>query len=388
MSASSDDQRLWLFDRRTDLLAFGGSFLASLLLLALGKALGLLDGDLPLWGWILTVVLIDVAHVWSTGYRVYFDLEEVKRRRGLYLGLPIALYLGGVALHLGGPLPFWRALAYVAVFHFVRQQYGWVALYRRRAGDDSRLDRWLDTATIYGATLFPIVWWHAHLPRRFHWFMPGDFLPILPAGIVAPLHALHFALLGVYLLRQLQRAISGTPVCWGKQLVVLSTWCCWYGGIVLFDSDYAFTVTNVVIHGVPYFVLTWRYGQGRFAPGGPRGKGFLSSVFAGPWIFFYLLVAALALVEETLWDRYIWQERADLFGDWGVLLTGLSASLLVPLLALPQAVHYALDGFVWRVSDKNPELGAALRLSRPASTQTAGSAESGLAASNRLAGSP
>ena len=50
---------------------------------------------------------------------------------------------------------FWRVLAYVAVFHFVRQQYGWVALYRRRLGHHSRLDRVLDDAAIYSRDALP-----------------------------------------------------------------------------------------------------------------------------------------------------------------------------------------------------------------------------------------
>ncbi len=78
----------------------------------------------------------------------------------------------GVAAYSVSALIFWRILAYLAVFHFVRQQYGWVALYRRKNGEgkDGRL---LDAAAIYGATLTPLLFWHAHLPRRFQWFLRG-----------------------------------------------------------------------------------------------------------------------------------------------------------------------------------------------------------------------
>ena len=37
-------------------------------------------------------------------------------------------------LYLIGPLVFWRVLAYLAVFHFVRQQYGFMAVYARGDG--------------------------------------------------------------------------------------------------------------------------------------------------------------------------------------------------------------------------------------------------------------
>ena len=52
---------------------------------------------------------------------------------------------------------FWRALAYLAVFHFIRQQYGWVMLYRVRGGERGRAGRWLDGATVYAATLYPLI---------------------------------------------------------------------------------------------------------------------------------------------------------------------------------------------------------------------------------------
>ena len=49
----------------------------------------------------------------------------------------------------------------------------------------------------------------------------------------------------------------------GKDIVVATTAVCWYVGIVAFNSDYAFTVTNVIIHGVPYFALIYVYARFR-----------------------------------------------------------------------------------------------------------------------------
>ena len=118
----------WLFSRNIDLSVFLGSAVASLILLAVGWQLGLLESDSPEWTWITAILLIDVAHVWSTSFRVYFDKEELKRRLSLYLLVPVLGYVVGVALYSEGDLLFWKVLAIVAVFHFVRQQYGWVNL--------------------------------------------------------------------------------------------------------------------------------------------------------------------------------------------------------------------------------------------------------------------
>ena len=131
----------WLFSPAVDLAAFGGSAVASFAALAVGWHYGLLDGtkaDTPEWAWVAAVLLIDVAHVWSTLFRVYLDPAEFRRRRGVYLLVPVVGLVAGIALYDAGPHVFWRCLAYLAVFHFVRQQYGWVMLYRARCGERDR----------------------------------------------------------------------------------------------------------------------------------------------------------------------------------------------------------------------------------------------------------
>jgi len=356
------DQGPWLFGRTTDLCVFGGSAALSFALLGVGAALGLLDGRaaVPAWTWLACVVAVDVAHVWSTAFRVYLDGREIRRRPLLYAGLPALCYLLGVMAYALSPLAFWRALAYVAVFHFVRQQYGWVALYRRRAGETSAIDRVIDTAAIYAATLYPLVYWHAHLPRRFTWFVDGDFVAGLAARASELGAPLYWAVLAAFAARQIWLVTAGRSVNVGKIVVVATTWACWYVGIVALDSDYAFTVTNVLIHGVPYFVLTYRYGR---ASAGRAPRSISARILRHGAGAFAAFVLVLALAEEAAWDRLVWHERSWLFGASGsVDLSALALTLAVPLLALPQAVHYALDGFLWKVRGENPMLVAELKV--------------------------
>ncbi len=314
---------------------------------------GLLDTDAPAWVWVSCILAVDVAHVWSTAFRVYLDTDEVKRRPVLYLGMPVAIYVLGVLIYSLSAASFWRVLAYVAVFHFVRQQYGWVALYRRRAGETAALDRYLDKAAIYAATVWPLIWWHGHLPRRFVWFVPNDFVAGLASEVATFTEPLYWAILGAFALRQVQLFANGRPVNAGKVLVVFTTWACWWVGIVALDSDFAFTVTNVLIHGIPYLALTYRYGKARARE---VPESLLGQLAKGGLVVFVVVVVGAAFLEEALWDRLVWHDRTWLFGD-GVDLGDLALTLLVPLLALPQAVHYALDGFVWKVRrEKNPTL--------------------------------
>jgi hypothetical protein len=127
----------------------------------------------------------------------------------------------------------------------------------------------------------------------------------------------------------------------GKDIVVATTAVCWYAGIVFFNSDYAFTVTNVIIHGVPYFAIVYFYAKSRRETAGK----FYQKLSAN-WLVFIATLWALAYVEELFWHRGVWHERNWLFGgNWD--LTGYKV-YLVPLLAIPQLTHYVLDGFIWR----------------------------------------
>jgi hypothetical protein len=346
--SASPRRAVWLFSRNTDLTVFLGSAVVSLLALWVGASAGVLYRGTPDWAWVPAVLMIDVAHVWSTVFRVYLDKDEMARRPALYWLVPIIGFALGVALYSEGEQVFWRVLAYVAVFHFVRQQYGWVALYRAKAGERDRLGRWIDTVAIYAASVYPLIYWHAHLPRRFWWFMTGDFtaLPLLLAKVAAPLYwlaMLAYAVkaLGDWFINKQRNA--------GKHIVIATTAICWYVGIVAYNSDYAFTVTNVVIHGVPYFALIYWYSRRRLEQTGGRG---VYRLFARGPLLFLASLWAIAYVEELIWDRGVWHDRSWLFGGGWEL--GALKMLLVPLLALPQLTHYVLDGFVWKRKN-NPD---------------------------------
>jgi hypothetical protein len=336
----------WLFSRNIDLSVFLGSAIASLLLLAIGWQLGILNDESPDWTWISAVLLIDVAHVWSTSFRVYFDTKEFKRRSWLYILVPVLGYAVGVALYSEGELTFWRALAIVAVFHFVRQQFGWVALYRRRLGENESWTWWIDAAAIYLATIYPLAYWMTSLPRNFQWFVANDFFE-LPEFVESVLFPLYVLALSAYFAKSIYLYLTKGFLNIGKDIVVATTAVCWYVGIVTFNSDYAFTVTNVIIHGVPYFALIYVYTQARHESTGPFYHAFTQN-----WIVFLATLWALAYMEELLWHRAVWHEKTWLFGaDWDWTSWKM---YLVPLLAVPQITHYVLDGFVWR-RKSNPD---------------------------------
>lgn len=344
----------WIWGRTADVSAFVAPVVAAFALSFLAPRLAP-QGGLPPWAYVGLVVFVDVAHVHTMLFRTYFDGEELARRPLLYASVPCVAYALGALLYAQSAAWFWRTLAYVAVFHFVRQQAGWVAIYRARAAESSRTARFLDDAVIYAATGFPLLYWHVSSPRSFHWFVDGDFFsapswaPLLvPAGI----------LYGVLLTAYVVHALRG-PANPGKHMVVATTALTWLGGIVLFDSDLAFTATNVLAHGIPYFVLLFVYAKGR-ARGRPRAL--LTHILRYGVLGFLASVVFIAFVEEALWDHLVWHDNAWIFGSWDDVAFSSTFPLawIVPLLAVPQATHYVLDAVLWRRKDTGPAQALAL----------------------------
>lgn len=337
--------RGWLVSPAFDLALMVGPALASVAL-----ALVLPTAPLPLLGYVAFVLCIDVAHVYASLYRTYLDREELARHPLRYGGLPLAVWAGCTALYGASATGFWTVLAYLAVFHFVRQQVGVAALYRVAEGLPTRDPAArVERAALYAVTGFPVLWWHAHLPRTFDWFLPGDFLVGLPVWTLWPAG---LATAGVLLAHTFLRVRSRQPAP-GRDLWLFTTAAAWFSGIVLTDGDLAFTATNVVLHGVPYLALVGLVAHRSWVRTG-RGPAFPAWFTPRGALLFFAPLLALAIAEEGLWDGLVWHDAPALFGDWPER-PGWTR-WVVPLLSVPQVTHYLLDGWIWRMGTANPGL--------------------------------
>ncbi len=351
----------WLVSPRFDIGFFVAPGILSVLILFLSPDELVYGADLPVWGWVLLVVLIDVSHVYASLYRTYFDREEFQRRRGLYLSVPLGVFLGGVILYTIDGLFFWRLLAYTAVIHFIRQQYGFMVLYKHRSGERDKWELHLDRWLIYMTMLYPLAYWHTHLPRKFVWFIEGDFFSAPVVEVVHGMGWIYLFLITTYLLKEVWFTWSGRPLNPGKHLVMITTALVWYIGIVQYNSDYSFTVTNVVIHGVPYMALVWLYCRRKWM--GPAGHSWLQTISRPTWVMGFVgILCLLAFLEEGIWDLLVWGDHPMIFGGIdGAWIDGSELlAIIVPLLVLPQATHYVLDAFIWKLNASNPDLKAYL----------------------------
>jgi len=295
--------------------------------------------------WVVLILLVDVAHVYSTLYRTYFDRSSFKRYGWPLVVTPIVGFIAGVLLYLQGAWLFWRLLAYLAVFHFIRQQYGFLRIYSRRE-NLSIWDRRIDHFTIYYATIYPLIYWHLGGPRNFNWFVDNDFFFFHSDVLLKAATILYYAMTGTYIVRELYALWRNGYVNIPRVVILTGTILSWYFGIVYFNGDMAFTLLNVVSHGIPYMALIWLYGERQ------REGGFLKVVFSQYGIVIFLgIIFLLAYVEEGLWDMTVWKEHVNIFPVFhlsGGKLQNSWLAFVVPLLALPQVTHYIIDGFIWR----------------------------------------
>lgn len=315
---------------------------------------------LPVWMWGVLIVGVDVAHVYSTLFRTYADRDEFEARKTLYTLTPFICWIAGTILYSMDALFFWRAIAYLAVFHFVRQQYGFMMIYGRKETKQPPLYRHIDKAAIYLATLYPLIYWHTHLPRQFEWFIEGDFKAITATWLDHIAFAMYVVIMGLYLLKEIGFFIRNHSINLPKNALLLGTALSWWVGIVVFDNDLAFTAVNVLAHGIPYIALIWIYGRNQASLEPKKslvGKLTFQRFFSWPMIPLFIGILVLfAYVEEGLWDGLIWAEHKSLFAPFHFLPSledKETLAWLVPLLALPQLTHYALDAFIWRM--KTPD---------------------------------
>ena len=302
--------------------------------------------------WVVLVLLIDVAHVYSTLYRTYFNKNMWQHSRLLLYAIPLITFLVSVMLYTISSFWFWRVMAYVAVFHFIRQQYGFMRLYSRKE-IQSKLEFWIDKLVIYVATIYPILFWHLSSDRSFNWFVEGDFLLVKSNYLLAASTILYYIIVVVYLVKTLVQVAKLKTVNIPKQLVIIGTLASWYFGIVFFNGDLTFTLLNVVSHGIPYMALIWIYEKNNQTKN-PTSISKINKRVFGKYgiVLFIAIIIILAYAEEAFWDILVWGENKRIFHFFNKPLFNPShqvLSFIVPLLALPQITHYIIDGFIWKV---------------------------------------
>jgi hypothetical protein len=338
MKILNNYDRAWIISLREDLIWFQGSVLAGVVLLLLFVLISPADETsytlsypvimaVFLWG-----AIFDGTHVWGTYARSYLAPDK-ESRSGLPQFWSLLLFAVGPTVAFAdskNPLTiplfgiFLLAAYLWAYWHLVRQHYGFMMLYRKRAGEIDSRGALLDTGILWVGCLYPFLrfslseaYLHTELPQL---------VPVLW------MDSLRLALdiaFGVTILLAAALVISERfePLRLGPKhllLVIVITF-----HILVFSLlDHLLTILAAltIYHNLQYHRIVWQYeaGFGRQPSGGLR-----------PYLFAGLMLGILwygirVLVVDSMNQELM---RNVLVGlCWGVAFH-----------------HYLVDGRIWRV---------------------------------------
>ncbi|MFL9830062.1 hypothetical protein ABS764_04280 [Flavobacterium sp. ST-87] len=330
----------WIHKAKTDsLFILLPSFLVVTIVFLFQQQLQEIEDKYSFYTWLFLIVFIDVAHVYATLFKTYFVASEFQKRKKLLIGLPVLCFLIGIFLFSFGSGIFWSVLAYIAVFHFIRQQYGFMRLYAR---NESKKWAWIDNLIIYNATIYPMLYWFLSAPRKFNWFVENEFIHFHEPYLISILTWIYASILVFYIIRTIYLSLKTKYFNIPKNAIIVGTILSWYFGIVYFNNYLIFTLLNVVSHGIPYIALIYLNEIDK-KPVSELNWLFYFKQFKGLLLFLIVLLF-IAFSEEYLWEILVWNEQfsgtTKDFSNWYFLI--------VPLLTVPQFTHYLLDGFIWK----------------------------------------
>ncbi|HKG98198.1 MAG TPA: hypothetical protein VKA97_10305 [Pyrinomonadaceae bacterium] len=341
----------WIIGARDDLIWFIGSVVSSYALLFL-----YVSGVLPLLPMVaLWAVLIDAPHVFGTFLRTYFDRSERKNRARLLWGSLLFFAIGPVMVLAGAGFVFLFVAALWAYYHLVKQHYGFMVLYKKKNGDLARVDNALDRLLLLFAFNYPFVEFIARDPEA---------MTRVPAALRGGVNGLSKLLLAatilifaVWIIRQVQRAMTGEPLNVPKYLLLAAAipmhW------IVLLTpmphKPIAIVAILTIYHNLQYHRLIWFHNQ-KYKSREKYGAAELISRRLVYYIGFGIIFGV------------IYQGPRQVLGYLG--LQNAAAGIEQPLAVQfgisflwgYAFIHYYLDSKIWRVR-RDPSVGQALNIS-------------------------
>jgi hypothetical protein len=332
----------WIDKPKTDsVFILAPSFVVVVIVFLFQQPLKDIEANNSFFTWLFLIVFIDVAHVYATLFKTYFVGEEFKKKKKLLITLPLICFVIGLILFSFSSSFFWSILAYIAVFHFIRQQYGFMRLYSRQ----EIKTKWsviIDNLIVYTATVYPMLFWFFSSPRAFNWFTENDFIRFESQLLLEIIGWIYRFVVVFYIVRTAYKSIAERYFNIPKNAIIVGTFLSWYFGIVYFNNDLVFTLLNVVSHGIPYIALIY-LNEIHKKQDVNLGMLIWLKGFRGILLFIGFLFA-IAFFEEYAWEIFVWNQQffnsGTDFSSWQFLL--------IPLLTVPQFTHYILDGFIWK----------------------------------------
>jgi hypothetical protein len=392
----------WLTTKRSDLVwNIGPYWLGYLLVAALyltrspddaGFGFQFLGHPVNLGYWILLLYgpFFDAPHIWATLARTYADPDEWRIRRSLFLGSLVWFGVGPVvilapyAVSAFVPLsPQAKSVGWVAwgefftiyaLWHFIKQHWGFVALYKRKNADlGDEIENLVDKNFFYATLILP---YFAMLTAP--WYPIGEgqtgfglHVPISgTTSIATVLHpiiqAAYFVIVIGYVGFQITRwqrgaARNGPKLAYLATIVPLH-----YLAFTLDPRVLAFWPIIIGVgHCMQYQRIVWSYGTSKYAPKEGEAPRLTTRIFANVWVYavlaFMFGIVALQgpggravsrVVAHVLGDKLFTSIGSDIGAGGSVILW---LKVVAAVIGGVRLHHFYVDSKIWKVS-KSPAL--------------------------------
>ena len=338
---------MWIVNKQYDLAFIFGGALASLLvpfLVMWNPAL------LPVlfWAWLL---IFDGTHLWAAYTRTYLDRKFWETDRALLMWSPAVILLPLIAIILywqsGSMKPVEVFLVFAqgwAYYHLVRQHYGFLSLYDRKAHADPsthQVNRWTLYLALWSAYAYFLF---SHPVNRKISGLPEMKLLTLAASIVCLVTSLYF-LFYHFRKRTHSPATLFVAVCVAVYALIFF----WIAPLEPFlpgarnvvQSFMLLAIMMTLFHNIQYHAIVWhynrkKYGDPSFGAATLVNRNFKTyAIVALFFASFYVASAWFSTEYPSLTGRFLephFVPVAFLFW-WGVLFH-----------------HYYLDQKIWRIS--------------------------------------
>jgi len=357
----------WIIGRTADLTCLIGGALVAYGFLAAHLVFGVAAVTI----YMLWVLAIDGPHVFATLSRTYLDGRE-RAAHGALLRWSLCFFaLGPFAVAasaaVGGRLPYDLFLTFCsawAYWHVVRQHYGVMVLYKKKAQDTALADDRVDSLALYAGLLAPIVSFVLHNGRTLAMIGLDAPPPWAQQASLAAWGVFAAALLALAA-RQLACLRAGVRINWTKLLFLAAAISV---SAVLFSAPVAARIQYEAVfpivtsfHNVQYLAIVWFFHQNRRAAP-ERRRRVAPLIVRSLWIY---LAAGLIF---TIAYRVL---LGCVFSAWpgcdvGMQNVALPAGLTVSDLGVGflwgfALHHYYLDQKIWHVR-RDPAVSRDLRL--------------------------
>lgn len=277
--------------------------------------------------WIFVgATLIDMTHVYSTFFYLGFS-KQLSRMFGvsklILYAIFTSLFLLGVFLFTRDSIYTWYVIAFGAIFHFIKQQAGWMKIAGKQTLD-SPIQVWINQLSIYTLTGFTVIYRMTKIEEP-HWFRSND-LPFLPEFFYDNFKYIFIFSQVLFLGSFLKDFFLLKKVSLAKIHIWLSTFIGWYYALIIINDFLLAASFLMVQHGFPYLVLII------------KNTTVNVDVASRTWIKIILVLGGAGILSSI-----------NYFLPYPVFdQNTLVSALIFTAFFSAQFIHYTFDSFIWK----------------------------------------